>query len=63
MKEKQKVSISPTFYEQLFHAKVFCAAFLHLQFGIVISWQKNIAAKAARKMLVKLTEGKKIEAE
>ncbi len=28
-----QVSISPTFYEQLFHTKVFCEAFLYLQFG------------------------------
>jgi len=27
----------------------------HLQFGFVIFWQKNIGAKAARKMLVKFT--------
>jgi len=31
-----QVSISPTFYEQLFCAKVFCKAFLLLQFGFVI---------------------------
>jgi len=30
------VSISSTFYEQLFCMKVFCAAFLQLQFGFVI---------------------------
>jgi len=55
-----QVSISPTFYKQLFHAKVFfgyCTAFLHLQFGFVIICQKNIAAKGALKMLAKLTQG------
>jgi len=36
---------------------VFCAAFLYLQFGFVIFWQKNIDAKAALKMLLKLTKG------
>jgi hypothetical protein len=35
--------------------KGFCAAFMWLQFGFVIFWQKNFGAKAARKMLVKLT--------
>ena len=48
-------SISPTFYAQLFCTKVFSAAFLYLQFGFVFVWRKNIGAKAARKMLVKLT--------
>jgi hypothetical protein len=37
--------------------KVICAAFLCLQFGIVIFWQKDFGAKAAHKMLVKLTPG------
>jgi len=37
--------------------KVFCEAFIYLQFGFVILWQKNISAKAACKMLVKLTAG------
>jgi hypothetical protein len=49
------VSISPIFYEQLFHTKDFCAAFTCLQFGFVIFWQKDFGAKAAHKMLVKLT--------
>jgi len=52
----QQVSISPTFYEQLFHIKVFFATFLFLQFGFVIFfWQENIGAKAVCKMLAKLT--------
>jgi hypothetical protein len=51
------VSISPIFYEQLFRAKVFCAAFMFLQFGFAIFWQKDFGAKAAHKMLVKLTPG------
>jgi hypothetical protein len=49
------VSISPIFYEQLFHTKVFCAAFMSLQYGFVIFWQKDFGTKAAHKMLVKLT--------
>ncbi len=49
------VSISPIFYEQLFWTRVFCAAILCLQFGFVIFWQKDFGAKAAHKMLVKLT--------
>jgi hypothetical protein len=52
-----QVSISPIFYEQLFCPKVFCAAFICLQFGFVIFWQKEFCAKAAYKMLVKLTPG------
>jgi hypothetical protein len=35
--------------------KVFCAAFMCLQFGFVIFWGKDFGAKAAHKMLVKLT--------
>jgi hypothetical protein len=31
-------SNSPIFYEQVFHRKVFCAAFISLQFGFVIFW-------------------------
>jgi len=55
MIDSVQVSISATFYKQLFCTKVFCAAFLYLQFGFVIFWQKNISEKAARKTLVKLT--------
>jgi hypothetical protein len=51
------VSISEIFYEQLFCMKVFCAAFMCLQFGFLIFWQKDIGAKAAHKMMVKLTQG------
>jgi len=35
--------------------KVLCAAFLLLQYGFVTFWQKIIGAKAAHKMLMKLT--------
>jgi len=38
-----------------FCTKVFCTAFFYLQFGFVIFRQNNIGAKAALKMLVKLT--------
>jgi hypothetical protein len=51
------VSISPIFYEQLFCTKVFFTAFMCLQFGFVIFWQKDFGTKAAHKMLVKLTPG------
>jgi len=51
------VSTSPIFYEQLFHKKVFCAAFMCLQFGFVIFWRKDFGAKAGHKMLVKLIPG------
>jgi hypothetical protein len=49
------VSISPIFYKQLIRTKVFCAALMCLQFGFVIFWRKDYGAKAALKMLVKLT--------
>ncbi len=52
---RDQVSISPIFYEQLFHTKVFCAAIMCLQFGFVIFWRKDFGAKAAHKMLLKLT--------
>ncbi len=35
--------------------QVFCAAFMCLQFGFEIFWRKDFGAKAAHKMLVKLT--------
>ncbi len=44
-------------YEKLFGAKVFCATFIYLQLSFVIFGQKNISAKAAHKILVKLTSG------
>jgi hypothetical protein len=48
------VSISPTLYVQAaFCKKVFCAAFMCIQFGFEIFWQKEIGtAKAAYKMLI-----------
>ncbi len=51
------ISILLIFYEQLSHTQVLCAPFMCLQFGFVISWQKAFGAKAALKMLVKLTPG------
>ena len=51
------MSISPTFYEQLFCTKVFRAAYLYLRLRFVDFWQKEIGAKAALKMLVKLSPG------
>ncbi len=47
--------ISPILNEQLFHTKVLCAPFMCSQFRFVIFWRKNFGAKAAHKMLVKLT--------
>jgi hypothetical protein len=35
--------------------EVFCAAFMCLQFGFEIFWQKDFGTKAAHKMLVILT--------
>ena len=51
----QLLSIAPTFYEQLFHTKAFLAAFLFLNFRFVLFWGKEISAKVAHKMLVKLS--------
>jgi len=39
------MSVSPTFNVQLFCMKVFCTAFLHLQFGFVIFWKKHVLAQ------------------
>ena len=50
-----QVSISPTFYEQLFRAKDFRVTFLYLHCRFKLFWRKEIGEKAARKMLVKLT--------
>jgi len=38
--------------------KVFCAAFLYLQFVIILFCQKNISRRVAQEMLVKLTTGR-----
>jgi hypothetical protein len=43
-------------YEQIFSTKVFFGAFLCIEFGFAIFCQNNIGAKAAGKMLVKLTK-------
>jgi len=53
-----KVSISPTFYEQIFHTKGFCATSLYLKFGFVIFFFESILAqKLLVKLLLKLTKG------
>jgi len=58
----EQKSISPIFYEQFFCTKVFCMAFLYLQCGFLLFWQKNIDTKAACKIMVNLTtKGKKEE--
>ncbi len=51
-KRKIEKSISPTFYAQLFRIKALPATFLCLHFRFVL-----FGAKAALKMLVKLTRG------
>jgi hypothetical protein len=51
------VSISSIIYEQIFCTKVFGRAFMCLQFGFVIFWQKDFSTKAANKVLVKMTPG------
>jgi hypothetical protein len=54
------VSISPIFYEQLFCTKVFLRSFVCLQFEFVTFGRKDFGAKAALKMLVKLTPSQQI---
>jgi len=39
---------------QIFNTKMLCAAFLKLHFGFAIFWLKNIGAKGALRMLMKL---------
>jgi hypothetical protein len=62
MKARQKMTkillelISPIFYEQFFSAKCF-AKLICWQFGFVIFWWKEIGAKTAHKMLMKLASG------
>ena len=51
------VTISLTFYEQLYSVKVFCAAFMCLQLGFECFWHKEIGTKPWRNILVKLTTG------
>jgi len=51
------VSISPIFYEHLFHMKVFLRSFYVLTIWVCIFWQMDFGAKAAHKMLVKLPPG------
>ena len=54
---REEVSVSPTFYEQLFHTKVFFAASLVLTFCVCNLLAKRNRQKAVRKILVKLTTG------
>ncbi len=58
-KPKVMVSISPSFYDQLFHAKILFEAFLYLQFWLCNLCWKNNCAKADPKMLMKSTKGVK----
>jgi hypothetical protein len=51
------VEISYSFYNQLFHNKVFLRSFYVLTIWVCPFWQKDFGAKAAHKMLVKLTLG------
>jgi len=41
----------------MFRTKLLCKAFLFIQIGFVIFWQKNIGEKVSHKMLMKLTPG------
>ncbi len=46
LESDDQVSISATFYEQLFQTKGFFEVFLYLQHGLVIVWQNNIGYKS-----------------
>ncbi len=48
-------SISTTFYAQLFRTYVLRTAFLYLHFRFVLHLHKTIGAKAARRLMMKLT--------
>jgi hypothetical protein len=54
---KSFITLTPIFYEQIFCTKVFYTAFMCSQFGFVIFWQKDSGAKAANKIMEKLTPG------
>jgi hypothetical protein len=45
------MSISPTFYEQLFLTNVLRPAFLYLKLGFILFWYKKIEEKSFLKML------------
>jgi len=53
-----QVSISPTFYKQLYCR--FCAAFLIYHLALYFFCQKNFCKRVAHKMLVKLTTSRQI---
>ena len=55
LKKEQVGQFHQHFTSSFFCTKVFCAVFLCLRYGFVIFLQKEIGAKADRKMLVKLT--------
>ncbi len=57
MAKSPQVSISSTSYKQLFHMKVFHAAFLYLQFVFVIFCPNEIFAKGNHKLLVNFARG------
>ncbi len=52
-----QVSISPTFYAQLFVQKCFVKLFSNLSLALVFFVQRILAKKATHKMLVNLTPG------
>jgi hypothetical protein len=55
-KKEKKESISSTFYARLFHTNVSRETFLYLDLRFKLFWRKNIGAKTALIMLVKLTQ-------
>ncbi len=52
-----KVSISPTFYVQLFRTKVLREAFLYLHLRFKLFWQKNIGANTLIKCWCNCKQG------
>jgi hypothetical protein len=59
LREYKSLQVNRQFHQYFMSSsfiwKFFCAAFMILQFGFVIFWQKDFGTKAAHKMLVKLT--------
>jgi hypothetical protein len=51
------VNFTNILHKPLFRMKIFCTAFMCLQFGFVIFWQKDFGAKVGHKMSVKLQPG------
>ncbi len=50
LRVKMRLGQDKYFMRKFFHTNVFCPAFMCLQYGLEILWQKDFGAKAAHKM-------------